>query len=406
MIDIVNFNGDASCLKRARYLHAIREGEIAQWLGYYEASSRHVSVGMCGVSLIDLFIHKDSASLDLLRSSSYIHTIYRPFVHALSTVMDPSLSCINILLGILVTRTILARTSNYFLPPEFLFRMSDVLTLRKCGVEYTFDISPDTLNHANELLPYSIIRCLVHPSGASIKSINMHQCSTKAYLRCIQIMSEYCGTDNLWRDGESFLFLPDGLKREEMFINQTRHVKSIVSYVQEMSSAELQLELDYYPLRPLSPWIGDHANHWYRQIGNRLLEWIYDDKPITLFMLVLLLMMYSSDLRASASKDDVSFDILPLGGHARLHKFGLKREVRTGYAEALEWLADISIEVFPNDISDSLVNSMNGSANKLTSRIRSYVNLIVDSYPVFRHANTLGAFKKILEDNCSVQLDY
>ncbi len=70
LVDIVNFNADASCLSAQRWLEALRggaESELCAWLGGYVETKSRVTLGFIGGTLADIAILNHEA-VDLINA--------------------------------------------------------------------------------------------------------------------------------------------------------------------------------------------------------------------------------------------------------------------------------------------------------------------------------------------------
>src|SRR5262245_34947643 len=84
LVDIVNFNADASCLASARWLQALegkKESELCLWLSAYIQNNKKTSLGFTGATLADI-IEFNPEALDLIRRHPELfEIILRPFAH-------------------------------------------------------------------------------------------------------------------------------------------------------------------------------------------------------------------------------------------------------------------------------------------------------------------------------------
>jgi hypothetical protein len=392
MFELVNFNGDASCLKRADFIHALKSNEILKWLHLYDISANPVSIGFTGTSLSDLA---------LFSRSPVIESVARPFVHAISAYMPPILSSINILLGHFVERLLLERPLTCFLPAEFSLRMHDILTLCDLGFTSTFHryspfLVPTSIDSSCQFsnTPFYPLLSLQHPCGSSLLSLSIDPLGTAQYHNTVQLLNPESPTSSIWRDGESFLFLPNGLDREKYYLNVRKPCLHTHSFINLCSHINLP-SLDYYPLRPLDPWIGDYSNKWFTNICTSLQASLLSTDRCDIYSLLIILLAQSSDLLASVSKPNVTVKLCSISESESFFDYTIFRDHRTSEAEAMDWLSSELLNTSFNQLFHHR-QAFNPTARSILERINSYANILIDLSPIISSLNTLEDFKSFL----------
>jgi hypothetical protein len=185
--------------------------------------------------------------------------------------------------------------------------------ISKMGIEAIF-INPDRYQNdiKRRIIPTPHIVC--GTSESTIKCIVIHGRTTQKYLSSCQLNDPNIWAkfiqdfpDDLifsWRDGESFLLIPDGLSREEYllqgesaYINRKKLQSLEINY--EDSSLYDPSYYKSYPIHSFTAWIKEMKMMWYldriRKIENNFSK--LSDLQITL-----LLQLINSDILASVEK--------------------------------------------------------------------------------------------------------
>jgi hypothetical protein len=230
IVDIVNFNADASCLAAGRWLQALEgrgESELCQWLSTYIQTAKKTSLGFTGASLADI-IHFNPEAVDLVRGNPDIfEIILRPFSHDVGLLRSNSGFRVNLDLGIRICSNTFTNVTPVFLPPEFMLKAEQIDVLQQSNIQATL-INPDRFSEEGrrfiEESPYFVngvldSKLLCLPAAGSL---------TNAYLACIQrldtgiwsqaVLNQGRARTFLWRDGESSFLLPDGVRRERFWL--------------------------------------------------------------------------------------------------------------------------------------------------------------------------------------------
>jgi len=316
VVDIVNFNADASCLSSSIWLDALQGGtnsKICQWLELFVRNNKKVSLGFTGSTLADIKKFNPDAINIINEKKDIFEIILRPWSHDISLYRTDSLFIYNVELGIRTIKSEFDSVSNYYLAPEFMITSRQIELISKMGIEAIF-INPDRYQNdiKRRIIPTPHI--VYGTSESTIKCIAIHGKTTQIYLSSCQLNDPNIWDkfiqdfpDDLifsWRDGESFLLIPDGLSREEYLlqgesdnINRKKLQSLEINY--EDSSLYDRSYYKSYPIHSFTAWIKEMKMMWYvdriRKIENNFSK--LSDLQITL-----LLQLINSDILASVEK--------------------------------------------------------------------------------------------------------
>jgi len=316
VVDIVNFNADASCLSSSIWLDALQGGtnsKMCQWLELFVRNNKKVSLGFTGSTLADIKKFNPDAINIINEKKDIFEIILRPWSHDISLYRTDSLFIYNVELGIRTIKSEFESVSNYYLAPEFMITSRQVELISKMAIEAIF-INPDRYQNdiKRRIIPTPHI--VYGTSESTIKCIAIHGRTTQKYLSSCQLNDPKIWDkfiqdfpDDLifsWRDGESFLLIPDGLSREEYLlqgesdnINRKKLQSLEINY--EDSSLYDRSYYKSYPIHSFTAWIKEMKMMWYvdriRKIENNFSK--LSDLQITL-----LLQLINSDILASVEK--------------------------------------------------------------------------------------------------------
>ncbi|MBT5996006.1 MAG: hypothetical protein HOG73_09815 [Candidatus Marinimicrobia bacterium] len=316
VVDIVNFNADASCLPSSIWLEALKGGTnsvICQWLSLFIKNKRKVTLGFTGSTIADIKIFNPDAIKIINENKDIFEIILRPWSHDISLYRTDSLFIYNVELGIRTIKSEFESVSNYYLAPEFMITSRQIELISKMGIDAIF-INPDRYQNdiKRRIIPKPHI--VYGTSESTIKCITIHGSTTQKYLSSCQlndpkIWDQFIQNfpDDLifsWRDGESFLLIPDGLSREEYLLQgESENINRSKLHSLEINYEDSSLyDLSYYksyPIHSFTAWIKEMKMMWYidriGKIENNYFE-------LTDFQKTLLLQMINSDILASVEK--------------------------------------------------------------------------------------------------------
>lgn len=263
IVDVVNFNGDASCLSSQRWLDILQEGSgslLSTWLKLYVDMGKKVVLGFPGATVVDIASHNPEAIELINRHPDIFEIILRPFAHDIALLRLGNGFLINVDYGRKCIVKEFKNISSFFLSPEFMLTNEQIAQLQELCMAGVF-INPSRfsadLKRRIPDFPYSIRGLL----GATMPCISFRGKLTNCYLHAIQMFD--CAGWNagireaeeelvfVWRDGESSFLLPDGLDRENHWLH---HEDTSIKRVHTMD-----LELNFVPNDQLE----EHHYHSY-----------------------------------------------------------------------------------------------------------------------------------------------
>ena len=315
-VDIVNFNADASCLSSSIWMDALKGGinsKIYQWLSLFVRNKKRITLGIVGSTLADIKKYNPDLINIINDKKDIFEIILRPWSHDISLYRTDSLFINNVELGIKSIKSEFESVSNYYLAPEFMITSRQIELIGKMGVEAIF-INPDRYQNDIKKRIIPIPHFVYGTSGAIIKCITIHGCSTQKYLSSCQLNKPKIWDQFIqdhaddvifsWRDGESFLLIPDGLSREESWLqgesdnfNRKKLQSLEISY--EDSCMYDQQYYKSYPIHSFSAWVKEMKMMWYvdriRMIENNF-------SKLSDFQKTLFLQLINSDILSSVEK--------------------------------------------------------------------------------------------------------
>lgn len=230
LLDVVNFNADASCLSVASWLEMLNGGErstLVSWLRLYPELGKKVVLGFTGATVADISIHNPQAITLINSRPDIFEIILRPFAHDIALLRSAEGFAVNFTYGRLALEREFDEVTPWYLPPEFMLTNGQLARLAKDKVAGIF-INP--ARFSSELrrripdFPYHVRGVL----GSELPCIPVQGLCTDAYLHALHTFD--CGDWNRhitgatggaifsWRDGESPFFLPDALQRERNWL--------------------------------------------------------------------------------------------------------------------------------------------------------------------------------------------
>lgn len=283
LYDVVNFNGDASCLDSDYWLSILDGGERSQlfrWLRLYVDLGKPMVLGFTGATLADIGTFNPE-SLALLRQFPDIFQIIsRPFAHDLPFFRTDEGFRLNLTLGRRVAEHLIGRVSPFYLPPEFMQTNRQTAILVEFDIKATFIMATRFRERHSRQIPQRPFYLRGIPGGDVI-CMPASGILTQAYLASIQISdqsiwkSEVSPFDSviLWRDGESSFLLPDGLERERRWLANTSEIRK---HLKLPLAASLIPHTKGYPIHPFSAWLHEMSMLWFiqrvRELENRVME--------------------------------------------------------------------------------------------------------------------------------------
>lgn len=229
LVDIVNFNADASCFSAGAWLAALAGGEqstFCRWLRLYVDVGKKVTLGLTGATVADVRAFNPEA-IDLINANrKTFEIIARPFSHDISLLRSREGFLANLDAGWRVLSSTFGDVRRLYLPPEFMLTNEQVALLAHRGYrEVVVNAARFSLELQQRIPgePYVLrgiagtqVGCLP-VSGAMTQAYldSIHQCDAVPWLKLIGDAE----TVRCWRDGESPFLIPDGIRREAAWLS-------------------------------------------------------------------------------------------------------------------------------------------------------------------------------------------
>jgi hypothetical protein len=390
LVDVVNFNADASCLAAAEWL-AILEGgrhsRLCSWLNIYVALRRPVVLGFVGGAVADMATFNPEAIALINANPEVIELVLRPFSHDIGLLRSTAGFNLNLKLGRAVTRREFSHINDFFLPPEFMLTNSQVKSLADCGMAGVFLNATrfkEETRHRIPTVPFLLEGVL----ESSIRCIPFQGALTKEYLDALHSFDATPWNEALlatretpvfaWRDGESCFLIPDGLERERSWLqgeSPNIHRETLRTALAGLAfKAHDHLSVaaaPSYPVHSFSAWFKE-----FRMLGFlRRLERIEDRlDSLPSDLLVIWLQAINSDVLSAVEKDSPVVSLTPrIGNGASPSRFTIWRSERGFEGEDYLALLDAALDA-PNRI-EYLSKSSKPHMRKLGARI-DYVRKI------------------------------
>jgi hypothetical protein len=383
LLDVVNFNADASCLAAPDWLAVLKGGSqsrMCAWLRSYVELRRKVVLGIVGSTVADLRAFNPEAIAIINAHPDLFEIIVRPFSHDVALLRSPAGFAQNLALGKRILERTFGRVTPFYLPAEFMLSNSQVLQAARAGIQGLFinaDRFAPIVQRSIPVSPYIVKGVL----GVSLSCLPLRGALTRAYLASLHSWSAdpwnqalAPGHDVLlgsWRDGESWLFLPDGEARERTWLQQeSTHIHR--SFVREVVEVHAFMEPDctqphgwWYPVHSFADWFKESRMLGYLQrvqaIESRLASF-------NALQLALWLQAINSDVLSSVEKDSPSIRIVDSpGGDAHGREWTIRRSAR-GF-EGEEYLSLLEHVGSDFDVAGFIHKSSAAHIEKLRARL-------------------------------------
>src|SRR6266568_4442843 len=382
IVDVVNFNADASCLSSSSWLAMLQNGDgslMVQWLRLYVKYGKKVTLGFPGSTVADIVIHNPEA-INLINSHPDIFEIVlRPFAHDIALLRLGKGFAVNFESGCRVIMNEFCQVTPWFLPPEFMLT-NEQLSYLKCQEVAGVFINPARfsleIKKRIPTLPYQVKGLFDNECNC----IPFHGELTNAYLHALQrydaeqwnriVVDALEGMLFSWRDGESPFFLPDGLAREACWLEQeTEEVER--SHLRDISHSFLPGELldgSYYrsfPIHSFTAWMKE-----FRMLGfiNRVADVERELERMTVDQRTLWLAVINSDIMSAVEKRSPMVVLTDYKGGTTLHEHVIRRSERG--LEGEEFLVLLEEALVNGGIPDYVSESNNPHIVKLRGRMK------------------------------------
>lgn len=347
LIDVVNFNADASCLSSEKWINTLKGGKDSnfyKWLQLYVSHNKKINIGIIGSSICDIY-HYCPEAINLIESNkSIFNVLIRPFSHDNSLLRSRYAFRLNLDYGAKVTQKFFSNISSSYLPPEFMLLSEQIPILKDFNFSSVL-VNPSRLPEDMSLkipdVPF-IVRGI---NSSSLSCFPVSGVLTKEYLNAIhkynfKNINELIANKTkqiLWRDGESVFLIPDGIDREQKWL-KAETAKRL--WIDDLKNFDLKDDKFYtYPAHSFLAWMEEFKMFGY---VNRINFIEKDLNKYDIEQTLLWLQAINSDILSSIEKKDVSIDI-KLSPNSKNSTFIIHRTHRAFEGEEFLCLLEESI---------------------------------------------------------------
>ena len=375
IIDIVNFNADASCLSSKNWLEIVNGGEKSpfyKWLNLYVEHNKKMVLGLTGATVADLYYYNPE-SIELINNNkSIFEIIYRPFAHDISLLRNNYSFKQNVKIGMETLNSIFQHNiTPYFLPPEFMLTNSQINILSSFNITGTFTNNLRYHNNIARIPPTPYVLKGIYEK--EINCIPVDAELTKLYLQSIQgyetkhwnsyLLQNNSNINYFWRDGESIFLIPESIGREKEWLEkETRKIQR-----QHLKNIEINFERinnDYYfryqPIQSFSSWMKE-----FKVLGLVNKISVIEDKlrELSLIKQNLFLYLINSDILSSVEKASLLIRLKDEAGTTK--DFTIWRSEKINEAEEI---LDLILEKCDEDILSNLYSDQRAFMKKIKAR--------------------------------------
>ena len=293
-VDVINLNADASCLYSDWWLKMLsggKESYFCKYLSNYIHLRKKATLGIMGATLCDIAVQNPEAIELINQNRDIFEILLRPFSHDIAILRSTEGFTLNLELGKKILEKAFGHYTPYYLPPEFMLTNEQVAILEAQGIKGTF-ILPKRFNEETQNRISKQPYVLNGLFDSKLNCIPFSKTSTNHYLYALHFFDAAIWNKNIldseedyvfsWRDGESPFFIPNGLEREKVWLeqeNSTAIQRVFLSEVQESLEYVVtlpQYKINHYPLHSFSPWAKEQRTLNFlgeiKSIENRLSE--------------------------------------------------------------------------------------------------------------------------------------
>ena len=325
IVDVVNFNADASCLPSAKWLKCLENGKhslFMQMLKNYVRFDRKVNLGLVGATIKDIAFFNPEAIDYINDHQDVFQLLARPFTHDSPLLRLPDGFRYNLDKGLRCIHNYFSNVSNYYLPPEIMLTGEQIRILKEFDIQCIFlhknrynesirKHIPDTPFMLHGVLN-TRMWCIPFAEGELEKKyLSAIHGVTTPDAWCEEIDRGSSSDLFLWRDGESCLLLPLGVDHEAMIFEA-----ELIAGVKRKFLSEISFEandiakesavLRYFPLHSMKPWLNEMKLYWFVS-RVRDMEKVISSLPDRhrLFWLLII----NSDILSSVEKNPPIIDV-------------------------------------------------------------------------------------------------
>jgi len=327
LIDIVNFNADASCMSSNKWLRNLEGGDDSRFcklLDSYISYDRKVNIGLTGVTIKDLAAFNPEAIEKINSHPEIFEILLRTFSHDLSPLRSKNGYILNLEMGLETINNYFENTVDVFLQNEIMMRNQQIEIVQNKGIKAVF-INPERYNNDVRTC-ISRLPFICHGTGNSeILTIPVADNLTSKYLDKLHRIKTKLNWENLvdgsnlnilWRDGESAFLFPRGIEFERMIFDDEKHQnverffisEKIDDFLKEANIHKDSQVIKHFPQHQLDHWLSDFKMIWLLEHLNQLERTI--DKQTSVIQKLWLLAI-NSDIPASSEKKSIKISVHP-----------------------------------------------------------------------------------------------
>jgi hypothetical protein len=291
LVDVVNLNGDASCLSAAKWLRCLEggtESQLMRVLSSYVHAGRKVNLGPVGATAMDM-VRFNPESIDYInRHPEIFEIVLRPFAHDNALLRLPQGFRFNAETGVRVLRRMFVNVSRHYLAPEIMVTGEQIRILAELEVEavfvhkgrYDVGVARHIPDH-----PFSIrgvfgtpMLCIPFASRDVETAYlqGLHGTFTPARWAETAARAAGAGETVIWRDGESCLLHPLAPDFEAQMLDAEAAAGVERRFLSDLpATPEPELadgKLRYFPLHSMKPWMEAMKLFWFIDRTRRIEE--------------------------------------------------------------------------------------------------------------------------------------
>lgn len=298
--EIINFNSEASCLSHDRWLAALvggKNSELCCWLSLYVQEKNPICLGLMGVTILDVLALNPEA-IELINNNPGIFKLaLRPYSHCLLSTFPDDFVQRQIEVGYQIVRSVFSSKIDCFLPPEFSMSVAVLNACVDLDIFHVFFSGQRLSSPTHENLSTEF-------KDRIIFFDHCDESYFREFLKVSQRFSDFSilpTSQNFWRDGESFLLVPNGIQREKFALD--RRGQQFTAYKEFPNPADYKKKNFYYPKANVSTWHGSGtADNFHKKI----VDLWHSGQSTDLLYFSFLSYISGSDILASLEKRDVT----------------------------------------------------------------------------------------------------
>ncbi len=321
LVDVVNFNADASCLSSAKWLHCLEDQAdslLMRMLSQYVQHGRKVNLGLIASTVLDIEQFNPGAIRFINAHPEVFEIVLRPFTHDSPLLRLPDAFRFNVQEGIRCLRSRFERVNNFYLAPEVMVTGEQVRILEQLGIQGTFIHRGRFRDGIQRVIPDSpfVVRGILQSRMLCLPFASPDlEKARLTVLHGVMRPDAWCeaarrrsGFIHLWHDGESCLLLPMSLEYEGQLFEAEASCGLERLFLSELpaESPGRKAAPRYFPMHSLKPWMDEMKLYWYisrvRDI-ERLFDSLSEEERL------LWLLTINSDILSSVEKDEPHLDV-------------------------------------------------------------------------------------------------